>query len=279
MAFGLSFGKKKSSGKSTTSVDKTETETGIELGSKTSTGVTAGSTTSQQSGTQTSTGQTSQATTGLQQQQSSTSLFSADTLAALESAAGSLLGNVGKTPGDLYKSDFDIGQFVSEGFQAAQNRLDTDLNANVNNLYDSYGGQDDTNSMVALLENRLRTDTEAQLGGVRAALQAQGQGIAREDYLAGVQGQQGATSQVQAILDALKGGVQSTTGQVATTENVLGTSVQQVASQQQASEQTLQVQQLAEQLANLMAGTTHTVGTEKTKESGKTAGGGFSLSI
>ena len=279
MAFGLSFGKKKQSGSQTTNVNKTETQSGIETGTKASTGTTTGTSATQSTQTGTQTGQTTQATTGSQQQQSQTSLFSADTLAALESAASGLLGNVGKTPQDQYSSGFDVRQFVGDAYGAAENRLNSDLGANVNNMYDSYGGQDDTNSMVALLENRLRTDTEAQLGGVRAALEAQGQGIAREDYLAGVQGQGAATQQLQSVLDSLKGGMQSTTGAVQTQENVTGTQAQQSQQTGTQTTQTQEVQNLVEQLQNIMAGTTQTVGTESTKSKGKTAGGGFSLAI
>lgn len=279
MAFGISFGKKKQSGSSTTAVNKTETQSGVELGTKESTGVTSGTSATQTSQTGTTTGATAQATTGSQQQQSTTSLFSADTLAALEAAANGLLGGVGKQPGDLYKSNFDVGQFVREGVDAAANRLNTDRDASINQMYDSYGGQDDTNSMVALLENRLRTDTEAQLGGIRAAMEAQGQGIAREDYLAGVQGQQGATAQLQSVLDSLKGGLQSTTGAVQTQENVTGTSAQTATQTGTSATQTTEVQNLIEQLANIMSGVTNTVGTESTKSKGKTSGGGLSLAI
>lgn len=284
MAFGLSFGAKKSKGSSSTTVNKTEAVNSTETGTKSSTGTTTGTSATQtaEAGSSASQQATTQATTGSQTSQNTTSLFSAGTLAALESAAQGLLGNVGQVTADMkYASDFDVGSFVQAGVDAAANRLNTDRDTNINAMYDSYGGRDDSNSMVALLENRTRGDTEASLAGVRAALEQQGRGIARDDFLANVQGQGQASAALQNVLDSLKGGLQTSTGAVQTAEQMAGTQTGAQQFQQTGSSATQTAEQTAliEQLQNIINGTTVTTGTEKTKSKGSEVGGGASLSL
>jgi hypothetical protein len=282
MAFGISFGKNKSKGSSVTNVNKTETGVEATSGTKATTGTTTqtGTTTSQQQGTTSQTGTTTGTTTGSQTTQGTTQQFSDTTLAGLESAVGQLLGNIPTAPQQL-EDNFDREAFIQGGVDAATSRVQGDLEASLNSMFDQFGGRDDSNSMAALLANRARGDAAANLAGVRASLIGQAEGIERENFMSNLAG----TGQVQEllaqVLGNLKGGRATTTGATQTAEQTAGTQTQTGTSQQTGSEQTAQttVQNLLELLNSITAGTQQTVGTESTKTKGKTSGGGIGLSL
>lgn len=275
MAFGISFGAKKSKSKSTTDVNKTTDTTQTETGSKATTGVTTstGTTTGTQTGQ--TTGSTTNATTGSQTNQQQSTLFSADILSGLEGIVGDLFGAQSRTPMTL-DSDFDKGEFVEQGYRAAEARATQDTEQGLNALFDSVGGRDDENSMVTLLANRARGDSAAQLAGVRANLVGQAEGIARENFGADLAGQANSQGFLNNLLATLKGGTAATTGAIQTAENQVRTSAGTSAQQTSESTQQTQVQQLLELLANSLSGTEHVVGTEKTKTKGTEFGGGVS---
>lgn len=287
MAFGISFGSKKNKSSSTTNVNKTETGTQVESGAKTSTGVTTStgstSTTGSQTGSTTQTGTTSGTTTGQQTSQQTSTQFSDSILSGLESAVASMFGAIPSPGATAFDSEFDHDKFVAAGMDAATNRITTDLNAGLNTMFDQIGGRDDDNSMVTLLANRARGDAESQLAGIFSNLEAQGRGIERENFLANLQGANVQQGFMGTLLNALKGGVASTTGALQTQEATTGTSTQAGTSNLATSEQSVssqrQVQQLAELLNNILASTMNTVGTETTKGKNKESGFGLGLSI
>jgi hypothetical protein len=282
MAFGISFGKQKSSGSSTTDVSKVESGTQTESGTKTSTGTTttSGATQTSQSGSTTQQGTTAQQSTGTESKTGTTTQFSSGVLGGLESAVASLLGAI-PTGTQQYESDFNKDAFIQAGMDAASSRITGDTELALNSMFDQFGGRDDSNSMAALLATRARGDAAAALAGARANLESQAEGIGRENFGANLQGLGLNQQFLQGILGALKGGVSTSAEQVATAENVTGQTSQVGTSQQVGSETTqqTQVQQLAEILNSIVSGTTTTVGTESTKQKGKVAGGGVGLSI
>lgn len=286
MAFGLSFGAKKNTTKGMSEIDKTEVTNQAQTGTTSSSGTTTNNTTGQSSGTTVGQQSTSQSgtsnTTGTQTGQTSqtTSAFSDSTLGAIEKAVGDLFGKVG---GAAPVSAFDKDSFISDTVGSASADIGAGLESNVNQLITNLGGTSGTNSMGALLTNRLRNDAAAEVAGVRSNATTQAEEIARQNALATSQiaGQdQGFLGQ---LLGALKGGQVTTTGTESTTtaqnqqtQNT-GTSNTSEATQQQQSQQSTQTQQLIEMMSQLLSGTTNTKGTEKTTQTGKSSGGGFSL--
>lgn len=280
MAFGLSFGAKKSTGKSTTDVNKTVDTTQVESGTKATSGTTSTTGSSTTTGTQTgqTTGTTANQSQGSQTNQQQSTLFSSGILSGLEGIVQGLFGSQATTPMSL-NSDFNKDEFVEGGYRAAESRATEDTNTALNSIYDRLGGRDDNNSMATLLANRARNDTAANLAGVRASLTGQAEGIARENFGADLAGQGQSQGFLNNLLGALKGGTANTTGAIQTAENstgqTAGTSAQQTA--ENTTQQQTQVQQLLEILQNAMSGTEHTVGTEKTKTKGLEIGGGASV--
>lgn len=276
MAFGLSFGmnKSKSKSSSTTAIDKTETGSEATNGVKSSSGTTTNTGSSSTQTNQNTNQNTNNNTTGTQQSTQTTTNFSDSVLGGLESAVSQLLG--GGNP--VLSSNFNKDQFVADGVAAAQNRVDSDLSSSLNSMYDSFGGRDDQNSMATLLANRARGDAAAQVAGVRGQLTGQAEEIARGNYMANAGTQQ---NYLNSVLDALKGGRQSTTGNVATSESQVGQQTGSTTGSQTQQTQEQQVQQLQELINQLVNSTNHTVGTEKTdsKTKGTNIGGGASASF
>src|SRR5574338_222040 len=180
MAFGISFGANKSKSSQTTNVNKTEDVNQTESGTKSSTGTTSttgSSATTSGSTTNTSqTGTSAQQTTGSQQSTSTTTQFDDAVLGGLNSAVAALLGNIPMETQQL-EGSFDHGAFVQSGLDAANSKIQTDLDASLNSVFDAIGGRDDSNSMATLLANRARSDAGAALSGAYANLEAQAQGI------------------------------------------------------------------------------------------------------
>lgn len=276
--FGISFGAKKSKGSGSTAVDKTTTTNQAETGSKSTSGTTT--TTGTTTGTQT--GQTSGITTdtsvGSQTNQQQSTLFSDQILSGLEGIIGDLFGSQSRTPMSL-DSDFDKSEFVEGGYRAAESRATDDTNIALNAMYDRIGGRDDENSMATLLANRARSDTAANLAGVRSNLVGQAEGIARENFGADLAGQANSQGFLGNLLEALKGGSASTTGAIQTSQSSVGTSQGTSAQQTSQTQSQTQVSTLLELLASVLSGTDHTVGTEKTKSKNLDIGGGVSASF
>ena len=164
---------------------------------------------------------------------------------------------------------------------AATSRVSSDLESSLNSMFDNFGGRDDQNSMATLLANRTRSDAGASLAGTRASLEGQANDIERSNYTANLAGEGQQQQYLAQVLSALKGGTTSTTGAVNTAEQQAGTSSQAgnqaTTGSEQATTNQTQVQNLVEALSQILSGTTHTVGTEDSKNS--SMGGGMSLGL
>ncbi len=280
-AFGLSFGKKKTAQNSTTDVNKTESTSQNTAGTRATTGTT--STNQNTSTTGQSTGQSLSTTTGVQSTQGqtnqTTTSFGAQTLGALEQVVNQLFGSTQQKAN--VGGNFDPAQFVADQVAAATSDINAGLEDNVNQLATKVGGAGDANSMTALLASRLNNDAAAERAGVRAQATQTAQGITRDNALAGNQIDATGQAFLGNLLNALKGGQQTTTGtetQVQNTAQQQATQQSEQQSQQQQSSQ-VQTQNLLEALTQLLTGNTTTVGTEAVDATTKQKGGGFSLGI
>lgn len=287
MAFGLSFGKSGQKTNQTTNVDKTESTNQTKTGTQSTTGTTTNTgTTSQQSATQ---GTQTQAQTGTNTQQGTvagqttqqSNLFSNDIMKGLESVVGGLFGN---TDG-AQVGDFNATDFVSGGMAKASADSTMQLEDSINQMVAATGGRVDGNSMTALLANRARNDSAANMAGVESQLTAQANEIVRNNALAGNSIDQSKQGFLTNLLQVLKGGQATTTGaetqqtaQTGTTGQIGTTTTSETGSQTGTSSQT-QVQDLLTAISEMLSGTTNTTGTEKTTGSTSKSGGGFSLAL
>lgn len=235
--FGLSA--KKSNSKSTEKVVADKLETGSQIGSSTSNQVTTANQTSQQQGTSqsqgTSTteqqGASAQTTAGSQVSETLSKLFSGDVQAGLEKTALSLLGGVGASTADAamqrglgQQGLFDPVAYVDSGVQAAQRQIGSQMDEATGGILDAIGGRN--NSATALLQQRLVGDAAAQVAGVRNSLTGEASQIVNQN-LGAASAAKGADSQLlSSILDILKGGTTSQTGQQQTNEAQSGTTAQ-----------------------------------------------------
>lgn len=288
MAFGLSFGTKKQTTDSTSNINKTENTNQQQTGTNTSSGTSTSN--SNSSGTSSTVGQQTTSQTGSQQTtgtqtgttKQTTSAFSDSTLSAIEKAVGDLFGKVG---GGAPISAFNKEGFIADGVGAATRDILSGLDSNVNQLTTNLGGTSGSNSMAALLENRMRGDAAAEVQGVRTNLTAQAEQIARDNILAQTQVAGQDQGFLGNLLAALKGGQVTTTGTESSTtaqnqtNQTSGTQTNSEQTQQQQTQQQVQTQQLIEMMEQLLKGTTNTVGTETTKGTTKQSGGGFSLAL
>jgi hypothetical protein len=297
MALGISFGSNKSKTNETKTTDQTQTSNQTKAGTTTSSGTTTGSSntsgSSQTSGTQQNQQQGSTTQTGTQtgSQTGVTNLFGADVLSGLEGAVGGLIQGIfgaGGTGGAVDASalgQFDPAAFVQGGLASAQAATQGTLESNINQLTSGIGGTAGSNSMAALLANRLRSDSAASLAGVEADLNARAQETVRQNVLAQQQVQSAQNDFLGNLLAGLKGGTQTTTGTQTQANTQTGssastgttTSAEQTAQQQ--STQTQQTQQLIEQLQELLSGVQSLTGTETLAGTTKKSGGGLSLSL
>lgn len=294
--FGLSFGKKKTSGSQDSTINKTETGTQQQTGAtaSTSTGSTNVSQTGSSSGLSTTTQGSTQnvSQTGTQTQTGTTQQFSDEVLSGLDAGVQRLIGQIfDPNKGDRaflgrgmdMLGSFDVDSFVQSGMRAAQQKEGTQLGAAIRGLFSSIGGTGEENSAARLLGQNMTMDAEDRLAGRQAELTAQGEGIV--DRRAGAigdlftRGSEGSFG----FFDALKGALSQVTGQTtdqsnqSTTGNVAGTTATQEQNQQQSQTITMQdVMELVNMLTNVNSQTT---ATERTRTKGKESGGGISLSL
>lgn len=280
MGFGLSFGKKKQSSTTDSTINKVESGTQSGL-TGTTQNTSAQSSTSQQ-GTQSSqtsgTSATENQGTNTSQQQQTTQNYSDETLGGLESVVQRLLGSgsLGNAP---QTSDFNKAGFVASGDAAARARAQTGLDESMNGIIDAIGGRN--NSAAVLLQNRAQNDTNAALAGTHAQLTGQAEEIQRQNLLAGNTIAATSNDLVTNLLYVLRGGISSTTGQTA--EQSAQKQVTQTAGtenqQTQQSSQTQTAEQMTSLVQQLIQSLTNTNATELTKTKGKSGGGGLSLSL
>lgn len=243
-------------------------------GTQTTQGASTGQTTSQQ--TQ---GTSTKQTTDTKQQ---SSLFSNDVLSGLESVVQNLFGAPAgasdAVAGATKKLDtFDPNAYVASSVDSARSTINSGLDASIGTLQDKIGGTGATNSMAALLQNRLTSDAASSLEGVRADATKTAEGIQTANQSEIVGANQTQSNVLANLLAALKGGSATTTG----TEAATGKSDSTAAASGTTAEQTQQTQQTMQdvisQLQELLSGTTNTLATENSTTKGKTSGFGISL--
>jgi hypothetical protein len=296
MAFGLSFGKKKSSSEGTATIDKLTDLTGSQQSTSTQSGVTDTSTLGQTNSQQATTGATSQtqdsltsgSTTG--RTTGTTTTLGGDVQDALADRIKSILSggvtdeNISKLSSQISgRSDFDEAAFVSGIVGQARNRGEQLLQEQNSAFGSNVGGVASTNSMAALMAQRGRNDLDANLAGIEAQAAATAAGINNQNIQTSVSAQTGMAGIAQALATALKGGTTTTdmtqltdeiqqligkTGGI-TQQNVVGSETQQ---------QNTQTNQLLQQISDVLTQqSTQETGTETQKMKGKS--GGFGISI
>lgn len=254
-------GQSSTTGKLNTSGTQTGTQTTNGTQSQTGTVTNGGTTTGQVVGSETQQSQSGQTTTSY----SSDVLASLDSLLKTQLAGGgqqvqeaqdALAGRLQQIRDVAAQPQFDVNGFVSGIAAQAKATTQMDLDSRINGMMSASGGSETGNSMMALLGNRLRNDAAANFAGIVSGAQAQGTQIAQAQQesisgqiqnLAGGLGQQ-----LTNLLGATAGAQQTTTGQNTTTGQ----------SSQQSSEQTLQKQ--IQDLLTSVSNTQNTTQTENT---------------
>lgn len=291
---GFSFGKKKQSGTSDSTMQSTTNLTG----NQTQSSLQQGQTTTETSGTTQSTG-TQQGTTTTDQSQSQsgtnrqtgvTTTLGSDVVDALSKTVQQVLSG-GVTDANLAnlsnmiagKGDFNADSFVEGIVGQARNRGEQTLQEQSSAFASRVGGTAKTNSMAALLEQRGRNDLEANLAGIAAQARGQAEGIENQNLQAAAGAQQGVAGIAAQLAEAAKGGT-STTDVTSLTEQIsqlLGRDTSLQSSQQAtAAQETSATSQLLAQIAQVLTQQTEQQsGTESTTQKGKSGGFGLSLGI
>lgn len=205
-----------------------------------------------------------------QQQQQVTQNLSGDVLAQLEAAIKSNLGgntnaaatSMGNRLNQLNQMaaqpGFNVNEFIRGISDQARASQQSQLDSSINGMMSQLGGTTDSNSMAALLANRMQGDAAANLAGIsaNAALQGSQLATAQQESLTQQIGSvsSGLTQQITALLDAAKGAQQATTGQT-------NTQTGQTFTEQQLGQQTQNQQSQSQQQSNIS-----TVGTDSTQQ-------------
>lgn len=162
-------------------------------------------------------------------QQQSTTLYSSDILASLDSllkstfAAGgaematdALQGRLMQIEQQAVAPQFDVNNFVSGIASAAGAEIQNDLDSKINTMLSATGSSESGNSMAALLGNKLRNDAAASMAGVVSQATAQGEAIRQAqqgqitEEISGLTGQ--LSGQIAQLLQVAQGATQQTTG-------------------------------------------------------------------
>lgn len=236
---------------------------------------------SQQAGTSAAT------TQGSQTQRGQTQTFSDTVLSALESAGLGALGRSAAS-GRVDTSslrNFDMGQFIADAVNQAAAGASQSRGIAQGAMFDSLGGTTRGNTMAALLDQQLGIQEAGAVAGARNQATAQAMEILRQNLgteMASAGQDQGFMTQ---LLGLLQGGRQTTTGEMASTQ-AQQTQDQRIAAEQRTEQerqiqqqQSQQISELTSLIAQLVRGTTNTVGTETENSTTRSRGGGFSLQL
>lgn len=291
MAFGLSFGSKKQSSSTNSTIDKDTTtnvdQTQATTGSTTTTGNTSSTGSTSQTGNTTNNQSQTSGTTGSQTQTGVTTTLDSAVSDALSGKVQELLSGIDtggiSSAANSRLGSFNANQYVTDTITAARQAGEAQLQEQQSLYNSAIGGTAGTNSMAALLAQRGRNDLETSLAGIRANAVSTAEGI-QNSNLAAAAGATGGVADIVANLgNVLKGA--TTTSDVSTLTQELskllgqntGTTAQTGTSTEQTSSQQTQ---LLQQIVDLL-GTTNesTHATEVSKTKGKSSGGGLSLSI
>lgn len=292
MAFGISFGKKKSSSTTNstltkdTSLEGSQVTSGLQSQSSTQQSNTTGTSTTTQGGTATSNQTTSGTESG--RQTGTTSTLGADVQASLSDRVQSILAG-GVTDANLAnlsnmiagRSGFDPDTAVSGIMGEARNRGEQTLQEQNSAFASRVGGTAQTNSMAALLAQRGRNDLESSLASTAAQARMAAEQTANAN-LGAAAGAQGQVADIATQLGSvLKGGTTSVdmTNLTSQLQNLIGSqATNQTSTTQTAEQQQTQMNQLLAQLSQVLTSQNESVvGTENSKTKGKSSGGGFSL--
>jgi type VI protein secretion system component VasK len=234
----------------------------------------------------------SQATTGqqAQSQTATTTLLNDATQKGLQTAIDNLFAGLGSDRASIESgmgkmNEFDPVAYVNGIMQAARSDASSNLDQSLNTMFSNVGGTEGTNSMAALLSNRARNATAANLAGINSQAQAAAGDQVRQNFTAG----QGAMANFRELLpqlaSILKGATATTdmSSVLQTIQNVLTTGQSatqtQEASNQQATSNTQTLEQLLSNVLSSLTGTEQTNANEsqKTKASGMNAGATLSF--
>lgn len=292
--FGLSFGSNSTS--STSNTTGTKTETGTQTGSTDST---SGTTTSSNQATQnadsktgssssTQAGTTNSAGSATQAQQTTSQTLDDKTLGGLQGAVASLLGKIADpnsgqgvvNAGLGVLGQFDPAAYVSSTLRAAQSTSDSSVKEALGGIFDAIGGKN--NSAAALLSGRLNDQAAANIAGVGAQATKDANAVVQGNVATGTAAAASQGNLLTNLLQVLKGGTTTGTGNTATTTAETGatsntgstTTAESGAST--SDTQATQVQDVITALNQLLNTSDTTVADEKTTTKGKSTGVGIS---
>lgn len=283
--FGLSFGASKEKTNQTQTID--QTVAGTQNTSSNQNQTTTGTSKTQSTGTST-TGTSSdqtQNTTGVQKQTGVTTNFDAKTLEALGGNIGEfinkILGSGAASPDAATKElgSFNPEDFINKTMAAAQASTADQVGQATRGVTSLIGGNADENSMTALLDAKIKNDAAANLGGVAAKAQSDAQAI--EAQRAGVVSGAGASASnaLAQVLNALKGGTQTTTADTTNVASTGTTGTNTSTTNTSENSSTQQSQQLIDIINQLVNSNQHTTGTTNVNGTTTKKGGGFSLGL
>jgi hypothetical protein len=296
--FGISFGKKKTSGTTSEDVNRSTNTTGSQ--NTTNSSSTVGSQNTQQTGTSSSQGSsntrgetaTRAQETGQQQQQTQSQSFSDTTLAGLEGEVARLLG-VGSDPtsasnqassnGLSQMAGFDANGYVDDIMRGASADTLSQLEESIGGVQSTIGGTAGTNSAAALLTSRLEGNRASNLAGIRGQATGQAQEILARNVASASGANQTSNTLLTSLAEILKGG--RTTGTAATTtanqstggQSTSGNTQTSESSQQSQNTNTQTVQDVLTQITELLNSTENMSGSSRGTNSQTTSGGGLSL--
>jgi len=283
--FGLSFGTSKEKTDQTQTIDQLVKGTQNTSGTQNQTTTGKSSTTSQGTSSTSQVSDQTQNTTGKQTTTGVTQNFDASTLEALGGNIGQfiskILGGSTSSPDAAAGAlgTFDPEAFINNTMKAAAASTADQVGQATRGVTSLVGGNASENSMSALLDADIQNKAGASLAGVRAGAEKTAQDI--QTQRAGALSQIGTSAQnaLSQVLNAIKGGTQ-TTSQDATNVASTGTTGTNTAttntSEQSQTNQSQQLIDIINQLVNTnqeTTGTTHVVGTTKK------SGGGISLGL
>ena len=111
-------------------------------------------------------------------------------------AQSGLSGRLEQVQTQAARPAFDVDAFVNDTMQRASSAAQFDLESGLNKLFSATGTSEGDNSMTALLSNRLRTDTAANMAGIAAQARSTGEQILSQQ-------QQGLTSEVSTLSNSM----------------------------------------------------------------------------
>jgi len=297
---GLSFGSKKQSSSTDSTINKIEE--GLQTGTESTTGTKTGTSSTSQSGATTSTGQSTSSqqqnqttsTTGTEKTTSTTSNLDQATKDTLIGAVNQLASQVLGPGGDrqvisnqIEGLDFDVNSYVANTMQAARADASSNLDDTLGQLFSRIGGGEGTNSAASLLANKARNLTASNLAGIEANARKTGAEILQGNLnsSSSALAQSGGAALLPALASVLKGAETTTQGETVIQQlaqllgQTTGTTQTSEAGTSLAQSQTVSAEDIAQQVASLLSQSSKTTATEASKTKGKSSGGGISLSI